>query len=1289
MKLKKNDRVVVKVTGRQRFTNKMMYEVEYENRKFMVPMFEFQKELPLPETLECLVSQVNGNSLYFKQNLSNLIRERYKEGQTCDFVVEQDYTATSNPHYKITDGSGFFFKLDPQPGIRLAKKSKIRCRIRKIRGIDVKLECVGAIHEMVEGFKIPVLTAKIGEPAARLISHFSSMEGLDDITDLYDDGNPEWLNSAAEFILSYFESLTVSEVSDKIIGLVSDLERVIVWFLEDSDYFDKFPEEERRRWQANFTEDLRRARALDAAFRVINDKAQEEAVNRVFSKIDASGYLIDADHKLRTIRNIFALDTDALRDEIGRISSVLTARRADIRADVSFRRAFVELLQLYIDNNRRALDEMDRAETNAARDQLEIMIKVIAMQLLLADPDQDSDISDPLNRTRLYRYLTLRDNSGNDDVIHKAVQALFACEKWKNEYSWRDVEEIIAITSRLRQAQSCETLPAVYETPFSTISASETTVEISQTGGNPAYQVYPVGGAQLWNNLSIFLISPLPVNMREPRTIPQFSRFWKELERRLTTAAPSSSSVESRLRQVTTLPVKNQRVEIEVIDVDPSEHTRLLCRIVERGLHGEGWLRTTDINGSDRELPLELFRDSSGRNRVYPAVVRRILPDESIEFSMTEPLDDFHNSYLQFDDIERCVILSRRGDSCMTLSENGFICNVEISEDFDHLKKGDVIEVTHIATTGSWREGEFVRAVSGRVDFLDVMSRLMSDFSLSDDDDDQEENESEENADDAPVQEANRMTEEAVRELARLVESVGAGEPQNTAAYNYFAYARLLAVIIGDSALAEYYNRRCTLLEELDDFFTNGHVDLQRLETMMPELARENNSLSTDLIKLRILSVIDHNENNAMLWNIFNSDANESLQELARLVLAYNMLDGFKMRDERLKIRQKLYSRLKMNIDKEPEVVAGGLEGLKTEFKTSIVYPANSMRIDVAEQTKVILKVIASFLNTVGGTLYIGVSDEGYVRGLEYDLKFFRSKDHFDRHIHDNIRRLLTYIPNLYNYIATEWVETAGKDIYKVTVSPISEPVAVDGVYYYREGSSCVMVRADQEKSFIEARRASAGVGDVAAVGEAAADQTDQARAAERPRQVRRIATSQFRNNVLHETDPGYQPSTAWLYVGDDLGVRLEDDDRWIEESCSLALALHPGEEEILMVSADGTAQRMELRAFEEGAQHFSSKLAPVFISPVGPGDQIVLIYRDSRGDYYKQKFDCADIHRCKPSERGALLSKDIATVMFCEVAAPESQQPFKALGRKQRIGKETAQFERERQGIIDRISKK
>lgn len=1306
--LQKGDRVTVHVVGKQRFTSKLMYEVDYQGQRLMVPMFKFQYDLPLPETMECLVGQVDERSLYLKQNLSNLIKERYRKGETYEFVVEQDFTTTSTPHYKVSDGSGFYFKLRPTPGIRLAKNSKVRCRITRIKGTDVTLECVGAIHEMVAGFKIETLMQRIGADALTLIRFFNTLPGTDDIRELYNDGNPEWINAAAELLLGHLGSLSkTDDLAADPTQVAEALSRTLVWFLEDSGYFDKFNDQQRRAWQTRFISLLARTRALQEAFAVVTRGEQQRLVDSIFSKIAASGYLIDAPFKLRTLRNVFALDPDALSAQIARVLDTVVERSADIRTDSSFRRAFAELLQLYIDNNCRQFDEMDRAETNAAREGLDVMIRVIAMQLLLADSDADAEptdgdaptaTSDSLNRPRLYRYLTLRDNSGNDAILRKAMQALLACEKWHNEYSWREMGEIITLTSRLRQEASCATLPALYETPGATISASLSGVEIVQAGAAATLRrVYPAADTPAadtpWNFLSIDLGSALPPALRSPRTIPQYKRFWAEVETRLTsenqTTADDSGSDGAKTAPLL-LPERGQQVEIEVTGIHPEVAGRFLCRVVENGLAGEGWIDTKEISGSDRDLPYQVFVDTSGRSRVYPATVLHTGDGNgrNIGFSMLETLENFHNRFINFDATERCVILNKRGESCMTLSENGYIVNVEIDANHDYMERGDLMEVTHITTTGTWREGEFVRPVAGRLDYVNIMTQLMSDFAFDDEtaaDPDTDTMADDDEVPDEQVQEANRLSIDQVREIARIIESVGANEPRNDAAYNYFSYARLMARLIGDNALADYFTKRCTLLEELDDFFTNGHVDLQRLEVMMPELMKENNSLSTDVVKLRILSVIDHNENNHLLWDLFGTDANESLQELARLVLAYNMLDGFKMRDERFRIRQKLYSRLKMSIDREPEVIAGGMENLHTEFKTSIVYPANSMRLDAPEQTKVILKVIASFLNTEGGTLYIGVSDEGYVRGLDNDLAFFGRRDSFDRYVHDNMRKKMTFIPNLYNYVATEWVENGGKDIYKVTVRPIAEPVAVEGVYYYREGSSCVMVRSEQEESFMAARRALASerpAFEAAAVTAPALPDSSARPASAEP--TRTIATSRLRNNVLHDGFPGYEPVEAYLYVHPDLTLTQCSDDRWLEEACCATLSLHAADmnREIAIVSADGYAQRLELRHIGENGQRISAKLNPVFITPMSADDRLIMIYRDSAGAMFKRIFEFDEIRNVRPGERGELLARDIAEVLFCEIVPPEARQAFKSLTRKQRIGKEQAQYDRERQNI-------
>ena len=60
------------------------------------------------------------------------------------------------------------------------------------------------------------------------------------------------------------------------------------------------------------------------------------------------------------------------------------------------------------------------------------------------------------------------------------------------------------------------------------------------------------------------------------------------------------------------------------------------------------------------------------------------------------------------------------------------------------------------------------------------------------------------------------------------------------------------------------------------------------------------------------------------------------------------------------------------------------VESLTVEFKTSLFYLAGTS-LPSEEQIDVITRTIASFMNQDGGTLYLGVNDEGYATNSVLD----------------------------------------------------------------------------------------------------------------------------------------------------------------------------------------------------------------------------------------------------------------------------------------------------------------
>src|SRR6476660_7849722 len=66
-------------------------------------------------------------------------------------------------------------------------------------------------------------------------------------------------------------------------------------------------------------------------------------------------------------------------------------------------------------------------------------------------------------------------------------------------------------------------------------------------------------------------------------------------------------------------------------------------------------------------------------------------------------------------------------------------------------------------------------------------------------------------------------------------------------------------------------------------------------------------------------------------------------------------------------------------------------EGSTVEYKSSLRWDYNESRVN-KDLTKVVAKTLAAFLNSQGGTLLIGVNDEGELLGLEVDISTLGKK---------------------------------------------------------------------------------------------------------------------------------------------------------------------------------------------------------------------------------------------------------------------------------------------------------
>jgi Putative DNA-binding domain len=135
---------------------------------------------------------------------------------------------------------------------------------------------------------------------------------------------------------------------------------------------------------------------------------------------------------------------------------------------------------------------------------------------------------------------------------------------------------------------------------------------------------------------------------------------------------------------------------------------------------------------------------------------------------------------------------------------------------------------------------------------------------------------------------------------------------------------------------------------------------------------------------------------------------------------------------------------LKLELDKDlPSIIRQG-EGPYLEFKSSLRWDLVETRVNKALEG-VVLKTLAGFLNSpVGGTLLIGVADNGEILGLEKDYQTLKKpgQDGFEQAVMTLISANLG--ADLCSFVHVLFHVIDNKEVCRLIISPSNRPVFID-----------------------------------------------------------------------------------------------------------------------------------------------------------------------------------------------------------------------------------------------------
>ena len=230
----------------------------------------------------------------------------------------------------------------------------------------------------------------------------------------------------------------------------------------------------------------------------------------------------------------------------------------------------------------------------------------------------------------------------------------------------------------------------------------------------------------------------------------------------------------------------------------------------------------------------------------------------------------------------------------------------------------------------------------------------------------------------------------------------------------YLANANVIAELVGDMVTSSFIRFTRTYLRALVQFVRKEDVDA--IQLVPQEDYRDAKQTLIRLSVIEILKEYGKKEDSEKLSGTIHTFKEKlpMLARLARLVQTANAMQGILSEATLNVIRREIIKTLSIETENDADLEADsgiylGIESGTQEFKTSMVYPSNNhMQPDEYAQNINVMKGVCAFLNsTTGGTLYIGVNDQGMVVGIENDMKYLKYKemDSYTRYIQDTAKK--------------------------------------------------------------------------------------------------------------------------------------------------------------------------------------------------------------------------------------------------------------------------------------------
>lgn len=1043
--------------------------INHAGEEIQLQKLPFQKQQPLPDHLTVRVKRGYNGEVYYTHNVPQYVKNFYgkdhQAGRDFEFTIDRVPYNSGDP-YLLLDPNGIQFRLYVR-GPKLSRGQVVRCRFTRMDntgfGLTLSEQTLALPmlkrHDIAKAIPMDRGTWKMLWTVLRRSPFLA-------------EANREFERAQASWVLTLLRAVNAN-VTDVFVRTdlrrrgrllaraLHVLDRLALLLIEGSPFLRGVTAEQRHQLQEEITAIAESLIPYRQALKIIHEGKEEIFIADLLGKLEKSGFLYHPTNQFTILMLIFRKQPERVGQLFGRIYDVLMEWNLETWTNEPFRSAFVEQFELYINEMRRTIDVCPQADTAQEKARVENMLKALALQQCIAASDTFANYS--RNRSLYYRYISLLRPSSADILIDKAFHALDGHFNEKDITYDHIKEPALLMTQAAVPASAPRRVPTVRRFRGDACDVElhdlQLTVrahaDASTTGGN----LLPNGMIK-WLSPEIFVPGIKRLTQSSIKKIRAHEEFWRDITQSVTEIKPT----EPELRIEPTAPVVGDDVLIVIDEVLPDpigNNPTFMCHIDDENFVGSGYFRRSALVGYYLKS-VERTAILGANGQPVHLVARVVGTDgDNFIFDPSNSLHEWIDTHVRVGMEINAVIASHNTatDDYSAISELGIGMLLRANDDLgSEVTIGPTTVVRVLITQTSDYErvrGEIIgladpnfrlgkdKAIGTLLRNLDYVDDIMDEHHDGDEDE--------------------VLSRDDLREIIELYRMKAVRCDEVFGAYDYLRMGVLLAEIIGDHNLAAELGLHASLLQMHVDFADNRRVDPDKLEDIRPRIAP--GTLAERIFRrMELVSWLGNHERDQDLWQQAQNPDSELEGKFARMVLSYNMLVAGVLQENEYarRIKDDICALLKVNAERQT-LKYYGCESQYCEFKSSMVFCANdgikrTPEESHARQQFEIMHIIAGFMNTTGGKLYIGVNDLHYERGLEEDFAYLRLPKSSD---------LLKRMDELLNYLTMRVAATFGrqlstlvhiavdeessKGVLIVTIKPSREPVYLNDPIYHKD----------------------------------------------------------------------------------------------------------------------------------------------------------------------------------------------------------------------------------------------